>query len=335
MERFHPTLDDVALKAGVSRAQASRALRGDAGVNEAKRQQVQKAAAELGYRANAAARALASNRSSIVGVMIGEPMNPYHMEMASAISDELLRRGFDPAIQLGKVGQDMGLAETERLLNLRAEGAILIGTPHDLELLQQICARLPCVYLGSDVTHLGISCVLGDDEVGARAATDYLLGLGHRRVAHITGGGGAGAGGRRAGYRAAMEAAGLPALIHEGWFDLDGGRDGVNALMARPQRPTAIFCANDRIAIGAINQLRGLGYRVPEDVSVVGFDDSLDARSESLSLTSVHQPSGDFGRDTVALLEERLRSDGKDLPATARVVPVTLVRRGSSAPPVG
>jgi len=326
-----PTLSEVAAAAGVSRSQASRALRGDPGVTEATRERVRGAAAQIGYRANFAARALASARSMIVGVVIGEPMNPYHMEMAASIHDVLISRGFDPVLSLGRPGRDIGATETDRLLGLRAEGAILIGTPHNLDTLQRINERIPCVYIGSDVTRLGIDCVLGDDAVGAAAAVAELLALGHRGIAHISGGTGAGAEGRRQGYRDAMQTAGLPVIVQEAWFDLDGGRDGVNALMARPSRPTAIFCANDRIAIGAMNQLRGLGHRVPDDVSIIGFDDALDARSESLSLTTIHQDAADFGRDSVALLEQRLDTKINAAPE-ARIVPTCLIRRHSTGP---
>ncbi|MBT9387035.1 LacI family transcriptional regulator [Pseudooceanicola sp. CBS1P-1] len=332
MRRAFSTLKDVAAASGVSRSQASRALRGDPGVREDVRNRVLAAAQKLGYQVNVAARQLASGRGTSVGVVIGEPMNPYHMMMASEISEALQADGLDPIFGLGKSGIDVRLDQIELLLRQRVVAVILIGSPRDPQQLAEISQRLPCIYIGEDVSPRGIRCVIADDVRGGRLAVDHLHALGHRRIAHISGGKGAGAGARAEGYSSAMRDHGLEPVIHHAWFDLDGGHAGADALMARRERPTAIFAASDRIAFGAMNRLRGLGYRVPEDVSVVGFDDSVDSGSETISLTTVHQSARLFGRHCADLVHDILIDKAE---ALVRVIPVELIVRGSSSSCVG
>lgn len=327
MHRSYVTLSEVAEAAGVSRSQASRALRGDPGVREEVRERVQEKALELGYHVNVAARQLASGRATGVGVVVGEPMNPYHMMMATEISDALVRKDLDPMISLGRAGVEVTPDQVEPLLRHRVGALILIGSPRDPQAVAEIGRRIPVVYIGEDLTGLGLRCVIGDDETGARMATEHLIAKGHREIAHISGGDGAGARGRAEGYAAAMRDAGLEPVIQRGWFDLDGGQAGADALMARRTRPTAIFAANDRIAMGAMNRLLHLGYRVPEDVAVIGYDDAIDSGSETVSLTSVRQSSSLFGEFSAGLVAEMLsRRDGPLL----KVVPVELIVRRSS-----
>lgn len=331
MRTLHPTLVDVAAAAGVSRSQASRALRGDPGVTEITREKVRDAARHLGYQANVAARALASSRSSTIGVVIGEPMNPSHMMIASEIAELSRAAGLDPIIAFGKLGRDIDMTEAERLLSHRAAGAIMIATPVDLARLAAFNAKLPVVYIGGDVSSLGIRCVHNDDVGGAREATEHLINLGHRHIAHISGGTNVITSKRVQGYQQAMRDAGLTPIVQPAWLDIDGGRAGVDALMVLPTRPTAIFAGNDRIAIGAINRLRGLGYRVPEDVSVAGFDNIIDASSESLSLTTLDQHPALMARESVKLMNEIL--DSESTSSLARIVPVDLIIRRSTSHP--
>lgn len=324
-----PTLVEVAAAAGVSRSQASRGLRGDPGVTEETRKRIRRAAEDLGYRANIAARVLASGRSSTIGVVIGEPLNPSHMMIASEITEQSRALGLDPLIVFGKLGRDIDIAEAERLLSHRANGAIMIATPVDLDTLSAFNAKLPVVYIGGDVSALGIRCVHNDDIYGAYEATRHLIGLGHKHIAHISGGTNVITKDRVEGYLRAMREAELAPIVEPAWFDIDGGRAGVDALMLRPVRPTAIFAGNDRIAIGAVNRLRGLAYRVPEDISVVGFDNIVDAGSESLLLTTLDQHPHLMAHEAVELMQELLNQT--ESPRPVRRVPVDLIVRNSTS----
>lgn len=328
-KRTFVTLSDVAMAAGVSRSQASRALRGDPGVRDDLRRHIREKARELGYFVNVAARQLASGEVTGVGLVIGEPMNPYHMMMASEMAEALKRAGLDPIIHLGRAGVEVTVEDMEFLARYRVFAAVLIGSPVELSAVPVLDNILPCIYIGEDVSARGVRCIVAEDAAGARQATEHLISLGHRRIAHISGGTGAGARCRAQGYQDAMKDAGLDPVIYPGWFDLDGGQAGADALMARRERPTAFFCASDRIAMGAMNRLLHLGFRVPEDVSVVGFDDAIDSGSETISLTTVRQSAALFGR---FVTEHALAiRAGKQKGLTA-IVPTELIVRGTSAP---
>jgi LacI family transcriptional regulator len=253
------------------------------------------------------------------------------MMIGSGIAEFSRAAGLDPIIVFGKLGRDVDMAEAERLLSHRAAGAIMIATPVDLDALATFNTKLPVVYIGGDVSSLGICCVHNDDVGGARVATEHLIKLGHKHIAHISGGTTVITKERVQGYEQAMLEAGLMPVVYPAWLDIDGGRAGVDALMVQPTRPTAIFAGNDRIAIGAINRLRGLGYRVPEDVSVAGFDNITDAGSESLSLTTLDQHPILMAQAAVELMREILGATAAL--GLARTIAVDLIVRKSTSHP--
>jgi DNA-binding LacI/PurR family transcriptional regulator len=324
------TLDDVARAAGLSRAQVSRALRGDAGVLEDTRERVRQVAAKIGYSPNLAARNLATARGTNVGLLIGEPLNPFHMQLARAVDAELAAVDYDAVVSLRALSEDLALSEVDRLMSLRIVGIILISTPHEDRAISRIAARLPCIYIGKQVDNPSVSTISANDRDGVIEAVEHLVSLGHRSIANINGGDSPGAAERIAGYRLAMSAAGLPLLEVWGNPDLDAGKRGVDTLMASKTQPTAIIAHNDIVAMGAINRLKGLGLRVPEDVSLVGFDDIPYASSETLSLSTLRQDPLDQARAAVAELRARL--DAGAVPR-AQILPVSLCHRRSVAPP--
>lgn len=332
MTKRFVTLEDVAVAANMSRAQVSRALRGDPGVNPAVREHIALVAARLDYKPNTAARALASARTSTVGVVIGDVMNPFHIKLAQAVDAELARTAFEPVVSLRAIDDAAALLEIDRLVRLRAAGVILLATPHSVDAINKIASRVPVVYIGSK--SLGcenVATISIDDEGGVRQAIAHLIGLGHRRIAHIAGDNEASAQQRTAAYRAAMLAAGLAPQVVQGRHDAESGRRGIDQLMCGVPLPTAVFASNDLIAVGAIDRLLGLGLRIPEDMSVIGFDDIPNAGTSILSLSTLAQDTAEQARTAVHTLQGLI--DGSMRPGTQYTLPVRLILRRSVAPP--
>jgi DNA-binding LacI/PurR family transcriptional regulator len=325
------TLDDVAAAAGLSRAQVSRALSGNPGVRPQTRERIEALAAQLGYQPNLAARSLASARSSIVGLIIGDLHNPFHIQLAEAVDRELTGAGFDTVTSLRTAEEPTVL--TERLLRLRATGVVMIGTHHTTRAIAAIADAMPCVYIGSKrISHPRITTIAIDDETGVRMAMEHLLALGHKRIVNLGGSPiEASARQRTKVYHDMMAHAGLNALAIPGFHDTATGRRGVDLAFASGEPPTAIFASNDCIALGAIDRLKGMGLRVPEAVSVVGFDDIPDASTEVFSLTTVRQDCNAQASAAVAALKAIIA--GSSDVRRKRVMPVELVIRRSTAAP--
>lgn len=333
MSQKYATLDDIARAADMSRTQVSRALRGDPGVKPRTRERVMQIASQLGYRPNVAAQSLASAQSKTVGLVIGEPMNPFHIQLAQAVDAALVAAGLDPMVSLRALDDESALREADRLISMRAAGAILIGTPHSESAITEMAKRLPCVYIGKKVKNPGVSTVSVDDKAGVEMLIRLLVTLGHSNIAHIRGGTEAAAEERLDSYQQVMIENGLTPMVFAGGSDADAGRRGVDALIAHSPAPTAIFAYNDFMACGAINRLYGLGKRVPDDISVVGFDDIPAAASETLSITTLRQNREDQATKAVRLLLELMK--GESVAPQKILVPVELmVRRSVTAPRV-
>ncbi|PRA28736.1 LacI family DNA-binding transcriptional regulator [Pseudomonas poae] len=332
MTKPFTTLDDVAQAAGMSRAQVSRALRGDPGVREETRKRISDIAAQLEYRPNLAARSLVFAQSSIVGLVLGDPNNSFHIQLAQAVDRELIKAGFDPVTSLRPVEQGCELQDIERLLRLRPAGVIMIGTPHTARTISEIADKLPCVYIGSKrIPHPRVTTVAVDDESGIRQAMEHLIGLGHRAIAHLGGGREASARERAKTYFTVMEEAQLEPLFVEGSHDATFGRRGVDVLFEGDRKPTAILASNDFIALGVLDRLKGMGLSVPGDVSVVGFDDIPSAANELFSLSTLKQDTVEQARVAVGAL--RVLLAGTHKPSRRLLMPVELILRRSTAAP--
>lgn len=333
MAKRFVTLEDVAQAANMSRAQVSRALRGDPGVRPEVREQIAKVAARLDYKPNLAARSLASPSSQAVGVVIGDVMNPFHIQLARAVDSELVKAGHDPMVSLRAIDDAATLREVERLSRLRAAGVILIATPHSVRAIGELASHLPCVYIGTksmgsaDVSTIGV-----DDKDGVQQAIGHLIALGHRRIAHIAGRDEASARERTQAYLQTMHDAGLEPLVVEGTHDAESGRRGVDVLMQRSPLPTAIFASSDFVAIGVLDRLKGRGVRVPEEMSVIGFDDIPSAANELLSLSTLRQDTAQQAQVAVKTLQAMMGDSGQR--ALHFSLPVQLIlRRSVAAPP--
>lgn len=327
------SMADVARLAGVSSQTVSRVSTGHPGVVEKTRKQVLEAMRELGYRPNSAARALKRGTFRTIGVILFTLATTGNSRTVEAIATQAAQEGY--AITLFPVAaptQDGVLGAFTRLGELAVDGIIVIMEVH---LLDAVNLTLPpgvqVVVVDSDAGDR-YPVVDTDQADGARQAVRHLLGLGHRTVWHVTGPAESFSSERRAAaWRAVLEEAGreVPPIQRGDWSATSGYRAGLT--LAADPSCTAIFAANDQMALGVLRALHERGRRVPEDVSVVGFDDIPDAASYLPPLTTVHQDFAEVGRRCVHGLLEQIRDERAE-PGTV-LVPTTLTTRASTAPP--
>ncbi len=330
-----PTIHDVAHRAGVSKSLVSLVLRGSPSVSLSRREAVERAVAELGYRPNLIARSLVRRRTKVLGVILPDLHNPFFAEVVDGIRERAAEAGYRTLIGNGTLAS-RGREEAEAIemmLELRADGLILVGPQIDTRAIVAASAALPVVLVTRATRARSVDSVVNDDRLGATLAVEHLAALGHGRIAHIDGGGAPGAEPRRRAYLRTMGRLGLAAhaRIAGGVFSEEGGARGVRSLLAAGDAPTAIFVADDIAALGALSEMTGRGLRVPDDVSLVGYDNTSLAALRAIDLTTVDQPRFQMGAAAVAILLERLAGDRTE--PTRIVRAPTLVVRGTTGPP--
>lgn len=331
------TIADVAARAGVSKATASRALSGGGYVSTATRERVRTAARELAYVAHSSATSLATGRSFSVGVIMPEPDRWFFAQLLSGIQDELFSSGYDLVLY----GIQEGSAERRRLFEQvlprrRLDGIVAVGIQPSARELQRL------VQVGSPLVTIGAysedaSAVSIDDVAAARIATEHLIDLGHRDIVFLGARTDAathayGDQRRLEGYMAAMTDAGLePGIRHApGEPTMPGGYEaGVRTLGDRQNRPTAFVAVCDEAAIGGIIATRRLGLSVPAEISIVGIDDH--AHAEMFSLTTVRQHPRAQGVAAVELLHRRM-ADPEAEPERVVMASELVVRSSTAAP---
>ncbi|MEU0812434.1 LacI family DNA-binding transcriptional regulator [Streptomyces sp. NPDC005970] len=342
-----PTLADVAARAGVSTALVSIVMRDAKGAGAATRERVLEAAREIGYRPDARARLLRSHRSHLLGVQFGL-QHPFHSDLLESIYAVAEPAGYQIALSAVAAGRSEQRA-TETLLADRCEALILLGPQAPAARLAELAAQLPVVSVARRLrgSTPGMEVVRTADDEGARQAVDHLVALGHRDIAHIDGGRAPGAADRRRGYRTAMQRHGLADRVRvlPGGLTEEDGATAARELLAADPRPTAVLAFNDRSATGVLDILLRARVSVPDEISVIGFDDTHLARLAHINLTTVGQDIPRLaelavGR-AIARLEgartsrenttEDARGDGT-LRAEAVVAP-RLVIRGTTAGP--
>lgn len=306
-----PTLEEVAARSGVSRATVSRVINDSPRVSESTRSLVQQAIAELGYVPNRAARSLVTRRSNSIALIVAEPetrlfSDPYFAGIVRGVSQELAPTDEQLVLLMRQSPAD--LPRMERYLqNGHVDGVMLISHHGDDDLPQRLLDRgMPTVVGGRLLTAPAVPSVDADNVGGARRAVAHLLATGRRHVATITGPLDMGAGvDRRRGYVEALTAAGVEVdgrRIVEGDFGEECGVALARELLDRSPEVDAIFAASDLMAVGALRALNDAGRAVPDDVALVGFDDSVAARTAEPPLTTVRQPVVRMGREMARLL---------------------------------
>lgn len=324
------TSHDVARLAGVSQPTVSRALRGDSRVADATRRRVLDAADQLGYVASELGRNLAT-RSTRQVAMVADLRNALYPALVEPLHDRFAEHGYRMVL-LAERGDDR--AAYERLLDRSVDGVVLtttlLGSTLTLALQQR---RLPFVELNRVSGRPGTDAVTAANRAGAAAVGTLLIGLGHRRIAAVLGTADASTScEREAGLRSVLDAAGLGLPDHRvarGGFGHADGERGFAQLMSDPERPTAVFCAGDTVAVGALNEAQRRGLSVPGDVAVVGFDDLPIAGWPSFRLTTVRVDLTGMAIAAADRLVQRMAGDETD--ARVQEFPAELVLRSTHA----
>jgi DNA-binding LacI/PurR family transcriptional regulator len=323
------TLADVARRAGVSPALASIIMRDAPGASAASRQRVLAVAAELGYRPDVRARSLASLKPQFIGVLFGKA-GRFHFDLIDGLYAAAETHGWDLVLSALTNNRDEQRA-LESLQDFHCDALVMLGPP---VATPRMAGRMPLVVMGWHVDHPEVDVVRTCDDHGLALAVGHLVGLGHRRIAHLDGGSGVVAASRRDGYVRAMRSHGLEKEIRivpcAGEDQLDGQR-ATRALLEDPAGlPSALVAFNDDVAAAALSVLVQQGVDVPGDVSITGFDDGPLARSPGIDLTSVQQ----LPREMARLAVERIvaRTAGGEVASRELVLQPTLRIRSSTGP---
>jgi DNA-binding LacI/PurR family transcriptional regulator len=322
------TLSEVAERAGVSRALASLAIRGEPGVTPEKRSRILQAAADLNYTANPAARSLASGESKTIGVLVSNILNPFQAALTKAIDAAARTGGLDVLLSINGGSDSEAEHAIANLIAQRVAGLVLIDAPQSVGAVERINWQIPVIYVGRHLPSDKVDCISNDDFLGATILARRLIEIGHKHIVHIDGGTGAGAIRRRNGFVSAVQAAGLVPHVISGGYSIDAGAAGAREALEMTPRPTAIFAANDFAALGVLNTLLDRGLSVPEDIAVVGYDDMPQAGTETISLTTMRQPMDRIATQSIQALTNRMKSPKE--PAVRILVSPILVERRST-----
>lgn len=328
------TIRTVAERAGVSKSLVSLVLRGSANVSDGKRQAVQRAIDELGYRPNAIARQLTERRTNMVGVLLNDLRNPWFIDCLDGLTSVLHEQGLRALLADGRMDRSTDDSLLEGFLELRVDGLVLVGTMSSSPTVVEASATVPTVVAASrDIVLPRVDVIANDDWIGTQLAVNHLVDLGHTRIAHLAGTLGAVADLRRRSYQDTMRAKGLAhhELIETCDMTEEGGYRAAVRLLSRAGRPTAIFAVNDIACVGAMSAAQEMGLLVPQDISLVGYDNTSLAQIRHLWLTSVDNASVEVGQRAARALVRRIADPATD--ATEQLIRPTLQVRGSTGPP--
>lgn len=324
------TSRDVARLAGVSQMTVSRVLQDNGKVAPQTRERVLAAMREAGYRPHAAARTMRTRRTATVGVVVADITNPFYPQLLEAVAEALAAAGQRMVLWNGPDGS----GALESLDEGTVDGLIFTTVTEATRQLGDAVARAePIVLLHRGLDELDCDQVTTDNVAGGRAVADYLVATGHTRIGFLRGPElPSTARHREHGFRERLAELGHPLsedLSAPGGFAHDIARSAMRDLLDRADPPTAVFCANDLTALGAVDGAVSLGRRVPEDVWVIGYDDIALTAWDSYDITTVRQPIAEMARAAVSRLLERIGD--RDLPTRRDCFPSELLVRGSTA----
>jgi LacI family transcriptional regulator len=306
------TIRDVAAHAGVSVATVSKVINERYGVSAATLAKVRAVIDELGYEASLVAQSLRNHRTNVIGILVAD-LEPFSTELLKGAADAIRGSGFELVVYSagGRTGDPHGWEKRylSRLSGTLVDGAVLVTPAVSLEAVP----GTPVVAVDPHTGPSHLPTIDSDNLRGAQLATEHLLELGHRRIAFLAGRPDLqSAELRKAGYLRALEAAGVPVdagLIRAGAYDPEISAASAHDLLTGPDRPTAVFAANDISAIATVGAARGLGLSVPDDLSVVGFDNVPESALCSPPLTTVDQPIREMGHRAISMLIKLINGD--------------------------
>lgn len=304
------TLKDIAKIAAVSEATASRSLNDNAMISLKTRQRIQAIAKELGYSKNAVALGLSTGSSRVIGLIVSQITNPFYAELAHGIGNTARRQGFGLILCNTDSDPEIEAYYAQFLWSQRVSGIILASSiPHE-PIVEQIQQKLPMVLLSRMMNQPEYNYVACDDVAGSRVVIDHFVKHGHRRIAYI--------GGpiemstswlRFQGYRQALKSHGLPyrkSLCHFGTFESQTGQHFAKVLLRQKRPPTAVFAANDLIALGVMEAVANLGLSVPKNLALIGYDNIPAAALPQIQLTTVEQPLRAMGACAAKILIDEM-----------------------------
>jgi LacI family transcriptional regulator len=329
-------IKDIAHEAGVSTATVSHVINKTKHVSDPTREKVQAAIKKFGYHPNAHAQMLALGRSKIIGLLVSDISNPFFPEVIKSIEAAVISAGYNLFLLNTNYEVSRTLEYVQRLIQMKVAGIILMVAEFD-EVLINEAKKKKTSFVFQDLGFVGekVSNIILDYAVGIDEAVRHLVSLGHTKIAHIAGSHEIhSAGVRRQAYIDSMNRH-LPAetdlKIYEGDFRFEGGRLAASQMLAEVDLPTAVVVANDLMALGAMQAFKAAGLHVPEDISIVGFDDISFASLAEPALTTVCSPRVEFGTRAVEAL--MLTVDRPHQQGTEIRIPTYLIKRGSTAPP--
>ena len=332
---MRPTIYDIARLAGVSTATVSKVFNQTGNISEKTRRRILEISKELNYQPNVLASALNGKKTFSLGLLIPDMVNPFFAELARNVEDRAQELGFNLIICNTDNDMKKEIKYIQLLRQKSVDGIIVAtGVRNDEFLKELIDQRVPIALVAREMSVLSTSTVLVDDFAGGYNATRHLIELGHRRIAVIAESMSVSSSKERVrGYRHALEEAELrydEELVLTSDFSIESGRVTALAILQRPSRPTAIFACNDLLAIGALQAAKELGIRVPDDLSVVGFDNTILASITDPPMTTVAQPIRAMGHQVVDLIVAEINEEST---VKQRVVllPELIIRQSTQA----
>ncbi|HLJ47976.1 MAG TPA: LacI family DNA-binding transcriptional regulator [Bryobacteraceae bacterium] len=329
------TIVDIARKLKLSPMTVSRALTGNREVSERTRQKVLRTATALGYQPNRWARSLVTRRSSIIGIVIPDISHSFFAEITCGVEEVIEKSGYDILLCHSRSNAERERSEISMLVGSRVDGLIVASvqpeqSPEPFTRLTEM--KVPFVLVDRFFPKSEFASVRVDDRIVGRLATECLIALGHRRIAHIEGRGISPGSFRKLGHLDALKAASIASRkewILEGDFSLESGREAMRAILRMKPRPTAVFAANDPMAVGAVYACRDAGLRVPEDISIVGAGNIESPHHPNPFLTTVDWPREELGRVAATILLESIKPSGEMQPTSKVFEPRLLIRQST------
>lgn len=336
-----PTLIDIARECGLSRATVARALSGKGYVEEERRQLIQQTADRLGYRTSTIARALRTQRTSSIGVLVADITNPIFPQIVKGIDEVVAADNHTMFLCNTDEDPQKQQAIVRSLLDRHVDGFVLVSQTLTDGFLKLIENGPPCVFINRRPPGPVMDYVGPDNAQGIRLLLDHLCGLGHKRIAYIAGPAlSSTAQERLSNFRSGMTARGIAVdenMVLRGNYSFESGRAAAESLAALGTLPTAVIAANDFVAMGIIEFFQQRGMKIPEDLSVTGFDDAFEMQADGHyplrfeGITTVDQPKRDLGRAAGRLMLQRISTP--DAAPNTLILPTRLRIRDTTAPP--